>query len=58
MPAYSVLSNVHKSDPTHELVATNSRVERASGHEADRYYRTNHPERLWQLTTPANTTYG
>ena len=46
MQAYSVLANVHKSDPTHELAATNARAERASGHEADRYYRTNHPERL------------
>ena len=53
------LANIHKSDPTpHELAATNARAERASGHEADRYYRTNHPVRLWQLTTPANTTYG
>ena len=41
MQAYSVLANVHKSDPTHELAATNARAGRASaGHEADRYYRT------------------
>ena len=40
------LADVHKSDPVHELAATNARVEHAPGHEADRYYRTNHPERL------------
>ena len=54
MQAYSVLANVHKTDPTYELAATNARCGTCfSGHKADRYYRTNHLERLWQLTIPA-----
>ena len=57
MQAYSVLASVHTSDPTHELAATNSHVERASGHEADQYYRTNHPEHL-AAHHPGYTTYG
>ena len=53
MQAYSVLATVQKSDPAHELAAKDSRAERASGHETDRYYRTNHPEHLQAHTIPA-----
>ena len=54
MQAYSVLENVHKSDQPHELATTISCAERASCHEADRYYyRNNHPERLAAHTITA-----
>ena len=49
--------NVHKFDPTHELATTNARAKLASGHKADRYNRTNHPERLG-AHHPGYTTHG
>ena len=52
MQVYSVLANVHKFDPNHELATTNHVWERASGHEADRYYLTTIMS-VWQLTIPA-----
>ena len=42
----------NQTQPT-ELAATNSRVERASGHEAERYYRTITIPSIWKLTIPA-----
>ena len=46
MQAYSVLANVQKSDPTHELATTNSCAGMLYGYGVDSHYPTNHLKRL------------
>ena len=46
MQAYSVLANVQKSDPTHELATTNSCAGMLYGYGVDCHYPTNHLKRL------------